>query len=404
LQTKPQSAIRETQAAWVRFQGLTPFYSLPLANAHQGTLLPDRGFTDTLERLNKAVTQPLYWTQGLVIIGVLFLLLALSINLLVMLAALPLFVYLYLITSSWERREHAFHLCYFLDDLSHKRWQRLHAALMMLLETDNIWYICGRHYHGDWKRNAGMTTRVLRQPAYLGRRSPFGLMVHITPSQLQEVFTLKTNRGHTLCFLPDKLYLFESKHYRAYEYGQIKVICRAEEYPEEGLLPKDAIVSRVTWKYVNRDGSPDRRFRSTDNYRVHIVQYGCVRFEFADGAVFEFLTSSYESAKRFVTGWHKAVSTTQPSASSSQQQQRRHTQSGPPPSYGSGDALTDCCKVLNLRPNCTREEAARKYRELARSCHPDRPAHLSPTDRQAATRRMQEINEAYTQLKRLKGW
>lgn len=56
--------------------------------------------------------------------------------------------------------------------------------------------------------------------------------------------------------------------------------------------------------------------------------------------------------------------------------------------------VDDPYKVLGLSPNATDDEVKRAYRALAKKYHPD----LNPGDQEAA-RRMQEVNEAYDQIK-----
>lgn len=56
--------------------------------------------------------------------------------------------------------------------------------------------------------------------------------------------------------------------------------------------------------------------------------------------------------------------------------------------------VDDPYKVLGLSPNATDDEIKRAYRTLAKKYHPD----LNPGDQEAA-RRMQEVNDAYDQIK-----
>jgi DnaJ-class molecular chaperone len=60
--------------------------------------------------------------------------------------------------------------------------------------------------------------------------------------------------------------------------------------------------------------------------------------------------------------------------------------------------------VLGLTPGCTQEEAAAKYRQLASSYHPDRVNNLAPEFKALAHQKMTEINNAFADLKRLRGW
>ena len=56
--------------------------------------------------------------------------------------------------------------------------------------------------------------------------------------------------------------------------------------------------------------------------------------------------------------------------------------------------VDDPYKVLGLSPDASDEEVKRAYRTLAKKYHPD----LNPGDQEAA-RKMQQVNEAYDQIK-----
>ncbi len=56
--------------------------------------------------------------------------------------------------------------------------------------------------------------------------------------------------------------------------------------------------------------------------------------------------------------------------------------------------MTDPYKVLGVNPDASDEEIKQAYRRLAKKYHPD----LNPGDEEAA-RKMQEVNEAYEQIK-----
>ena len=43
-------------------------------------------------------------------------------------------------------------------------------------------------------------------------------------------------------------------------------------YVESGIIPKDAKVIHYTWKYVNKKGGPDKRFK--DNRKLPVCDYG----------------------------------------------------------------------------------------------------------------------------------
>ncbi len=58
---------------------------------------------------------------------------------------------------------------------------------------------------------------------------------------------------------------------------------------------------------------------------------------------------------------------------------------------------------LGLSPEATDAEVKRAYRQLAAAHHPDRVSHLGRGAVEQATRRFQEIQDAYAEIRRLRG-
>jgi hypothetical protein len=61
----------------------------------------------------------------------------------------------------------------------------------------------------------------------------------------------------------------------------VKVKASPTRFIEGEGVPKDATVVDYTWRYVNKDGGPDRRFR--DNPRLPIVHYEEIDFTSPSG-------------------------------------------------------------------------------------------------------------------------
>jgi DnaJ like chaperone protein len=58
---------------------------------------------------------------------------------------------------------------------------------------------------------------------------------------------------------------------------------------------------------------------------------------------------------------------------------------------------------LGLNPGASDVEVKRAYRQLASAHHPDRVSHLGSGAVEQATRRFQEIQDAYEDIRRLRG-
>ena len=66
---------------------------------------------------------------------------------------------------------------------------------------------------------------------------------------------------------------------------------------EEEGVPPDTRVIGETWKYVNKNGSPDRRF--SYNPRIPVVNYGTIRLMSRAGLNEEFMFSNAGAGAEF---------------------------------------------------------------------------------------------------------
>lgn len=68
-----------------------------------------------------------------------------------------------------------------------------------------------------------------------------------------------------------------------------------------------------------------------------------------------------------------------------------------------GNTLEDAYKVLGVSPQATDDEVRKAYKQMALKHHPDRVANLGEDIRAAATKKLQEINEAKDRIYKARG-
>ncbi len=68
-----------------------------------------------------------------------------------------------------------------------------------------------------------------------------------------------------------------------------------------------------------------------------------------------------------------------------------------------GKSVEDAYKVLGIEPEATDEEVRKAYRKMVLENHPDRVANLGDDIKEAATRKLQEINEAKNAIYKARG-
>jgi hypothetical protein len=77
------------------------------------------------------------------------------------------------------------------------------------------------------------------------------------------------------------------------------------QFMEEGRIPDDAKVVGETWRKVNLDGSPDKRYKG--NYKIPICQYGGIKITSKGGLSEEYVVSNYDSASEFCNALHVLI-------------------------------------------------------------------------------------------------
>jgi hypothetical protein len=99
---------------------------------------------------------------------------------------------------------------------------------------------------------------------------------------------LKAGRT-TLAFYPDRILAFQGTKVGAIPYARLQVATEQVRFIEAESVPSDARVIDRTWQYVNKNGGPDRRFKS--NRQLPICAYAQLNLSTPDGLDVRFLGS-----------------------------------------------------------------------------------------------------------------
>jgi hypothetical protein len=366
----------------------------PVATADAESLV-ELSSAATLEKLNQAGKEPAYAWMFLAGGGVLGLVLA-QIHVIVTLLDFGLTLYLAWLANSFDVYRRTFHLNYQMDQEASRRWSQLNQWVSSMGKSQRLWRVNTQDYTYDQKRNAGASSLLTRSRASVQQRKPSLVESNITPYCLDI-------GGQQLFFFPDRVYVLQNGVFGAVEYSSLQLAVDQTRFIEEEGVPSDSQVVGHTWRYVNKSGGPDRRFNN--NYQIPIAQYGVVELKSPTGLHVLLQTSSVNVAQQCQTLFH-AFHGHQPNQQRQTQQPppRPRQQPKPPPQKPPTPQPIDCYKVLGLSANCTKEEAAAKYRAMMMAYHPDRVSHLAEDFQALAHKKAQEINLAYAEIKRLRGW
>lgn len=200
-------------------------------------------------------------------------------------------VVLSLAASWYESRERTIKITYDFEDNNTSSFAKLVKAINSLAECKSLWaYVDSRHVTSlhESKINAGASNLINRESAAAGTGTPPWVETNVT------IPILKTRRI-TLYFMPDCILVYDKDGVGCIDHLSLKYSVSAERFIECGIVPTDSKVVGQAWRYANKSGGPDRRFKN--NKEIPICLYGKLDLSTSAGLLCH-LQTSMENAPR----------------------------------------------------------------------------------------------------------
>lgn len=172
------------------------------------------------------------------------------------------------------------------------QFQSLEECLEQLASARCLWRVLTETPTSDWKRNSGASRLDTRRPAQAGRVSTPNIRTNL------DVLGIDCS-GIKLLFFPDRLFVYQHGKYATVLYRAFSVLFTQTRFTESDGAPSDATVVGTTWRFVNRDGGPDRRFNS--NRQLPVCLYGQLTLTSASGLNVHLHVSSVSIAEQFAS-------------------------------------------------------------------------------------------------------
>lgn len=166
------------------------------------------------------------------------------------------------------------YLAYSIDETLENRLQQFYDALKQALGCQKLWHISAEGATGNWKTSGGANLSVRRNQIKVSWGFPKGIKTNVlvpgVPVGRQVIY-----------FLPDMVLITEKRDVGAVSYVNLQIEESLVDFLEEETPPTDGEQVGITWKYVNKNGGPDKRFK--DNYQIPIYRYNQVHFRSTTG-------------------------------------------------------------------------------------------------------------------------
>jgi Protein of unknown function (DUF4236) len=174
---------------------------------------------------------------------------------------------------------------YQVDDVPALKFQALTDSFRLMQECSAQWYVVAQgrvQTTRQYKAHAGASSILRRVRGKADFSGPPVLATNIVVPSLH-------GRQRSVYFLPDRVLVRDGRRFADLPYSACHASGVPTRFIEDGAVPRDAIRVGTTWKYVNKGGGPDRRYKK--NPQLPILQYGELTLSSSSGFSFTWQTS-----------------------------------------------------------------------------------------------------------------
>ena len=177
---------------------------------------------------------------------------------------------------------------YNLDGVAQDAYQKLHSAWDSVQNAGGTWHINEAAAVLDRKYHAGASNVVKRKTINIRKGEPPIVKTNV------EIVIVPAGR-QLLAFMPDRLLVFDGGNVAGIDYGNVNLVVTQRQFIEDETPPGDAKIVGFSWRYVNKNGGPDRRF--ANNAQLPVALYEELHLKSSSGLNELFQCSRLEVGK-----------------------------------------------------------------------------------------------------------
>ena len=179
-----------------------------------------------------------------------------------------------IVTQQWDQLRKSTVIMYDLEGPASDAYSALRDAMGSIVSARRMWHVQSQAAVLDAKYHAGAGATI--------RRTSVGVRTALPPFVKSNIDVPTLNAGReTLYFFPDRLLVYDGGSVGAVGYDALRLTRGTTRFIEDGPVPSDSQVVGRTWRYVNKNGTPDRRFNN--NRELPIAQYETIHFQSGTG-------------------------------------------------------------------------------------------------------------------------
>ena len=186
-----------------------------------------------------------------------------------------------------------------LDNQALNEYISLENHFDLLSKSMKIWDVTSSQENDMVKTRSAASSSVGRTPVNFERGQLDYISMKYIPLKLNNA------NGGSLYIYPGFLVMPSkiSEAFAIIDFRDLHFEHHAQRFIEEEGVPSDSHVVDQTWRYVNKNGSPDRRFNN--NYQISIVHYYEINFRTEKGLNESYQISNLETGQAFAGTFEK---------------------------------------------------------------------------------------------------
>ncbi|MBV8327792.1 DUF4236 domain-containing protein [Chryseobacterium sp.] len=173
-----------------------------------------------------------------------------------------------------------------------RKFEKLRESFEKLSTSHKIWDITSAHFHDRVAMRSSAGTLVKRWEVRFSLRS----LPYIKSDN--EALYLQNTNGPDIYIYPTFMMLYASEDsFAIIGIHELSFQQTYTRFTETSSIPRDTKTIDQTWAKVNKNGTPDRRFKN--NYTIPVVRYGHINLSTRTGLREEYEFSNYEFTEDF---------------------------------------------------------------------------------------------------------
>ena len=178
------------------------------------------------------------------------------------------------------------------DEEIRAKYNKVVSNFKNLITSQKIWDITSAHSQDTKTTRSAASTLVNKREVKFGMKS-----IPDIKSQFEALYFNNAN-GADLYIYPNFVVMYSSRtKFAVIGFDEIDFNQSFSRFIETGSIPRDTKIIDKTWFKVNKNGSPDKRFKG--NYQIPVVKYGEISLRTITGLNEEYQFSNYEFTEEF---------------------------------------------------------------------------------------------------------